>query len=253
MSDGSYFKDALDWYFFRYVTVVCDRTLLIFGGIVAAIVLYCLIEMLRGAFPLVVKDPIFIKAHDQSNYFPSLIHLKPKKGERDFDPEIKTVDEAVAKYLISVYVNDRESYNFSKAEIEDVNRKFNRVRNNSSDSEYRNFQVLMSRDNPESPINNFGQNIAKTVNIESVRFVRKEEKDFTKRAFDYIAGKIPTNAEVRFVATTTRMNENGEVIAESQRYLAKISFAFAGINKEENGKRSVIKFSVNSYQLFKIK
>lgn len=253
VADGTYFKDALNWYFFRYVTAVCDRTLLIFGGIIAAVVLYCLVEMLRSAFPLVVKEPVFIRAHDQSTSFPSLIHLKPKEKEKGYDPELQTVDEAVAKYLLSTYVDDRESYNFSKAEIDDVNRKFNRIRNNSSDSQYQAFQRTMSKENPDSPIYDFGQNVVKTVAIESVRFQRKEEKNFAKRALDYISIKIPTEAEIRFIATTARFDETGETKTEKSRYLAKISFRFDGINKAENGKRSVIKFVVNDYQLFKIK
>jgi len=253
VSDGSYFDDALNWYFFRYVTAVCDRTLLIFGAIIAAVVLYCLVVMLKGAFPLVVKEPIFIRSHDQSVDFPSLVHLKPKQTEKGFDPEIKTVDEAVAKYLLGVYVNDREAYNFSQAEIGDVNRKFNRIRNTSSENEYQAFQLAMSKDNPNSALLNFGQNVAKSVEIESVRFVRDEKEGFTNKALNYLTIQIPTRVEVRFLATTSRVDENGETKLEKERYLAKIGFRFDGISKGESGQRNVIKFIVNDYQLFKIK
>ncbi len=253
VADGSYFKDALDWYFFRYVTVVCDRTLLIFGGIIAAVVLYCLVEMLSNAFPLVVKEPVFVRSHDQSVYFPNLIHLKPKKKEKGYDPELQTVDEAVAKYLLSIYINDREGYDFSKAEIDDVNRKFNRIKNTSSDSQYQAFQLTMSKENPDSPIYNFGQNVVKDIKVESVHFLRKEETDFAQKALSYISVKIPTVAEVRFVATTTSFDQSGEAKVEKLRYLAKINFRFEGISKVEKGQRNVIKFIVNDYQLFKIK
>jgi len=253
VADGSYFEDALNWYFFRYVTAVCDRTLLIFGAIIAAVVLYCLVVMLQNAFPLVVKEPIFIRAHDQSVYFPNLVHLKPKKLEKGFDPEVRTVDEAVAKYLLGVYVNDREAYNFSKAEIDDVNRKFNRIRNTSSDQQYQAFQLEMSKDNPNSPLLNFGQNVAKSVEVESVRFIRDEKEGFTNKALEYLTIQIPTQAEVRFVATTSRVDENGETKSQKERYLAKIGFRFDGISKGESGQRNVIKFVVNDYQLFKIK
>jgi type IV secretory pathway component VirB8 len=253
VADGSYFKDALSWYFFRYVTVICDRTLLIFGGILAAVVLYCLVIMLNSAFPLVVKEPIFIRAHDQASDFPSLVHLKPKEKQAKFDPEIQTVDEAVAKYLLSNYVNDREAYDFSKAEIEDVNQKFAHIRNNSSDSQYQAFQLVMTKENAESPLHNFGQNIVKTVQVESLHFLRNEQQGFANKALNYINVQIPTEAEIRFVATTISVDENDEKKVEKTRYLAKISFRFDGINKDENGVSSVIKFVVNDYQLFKIK
>ena len=53
VDDGSYFKDAVNWYFFRYVTPICDRTLLIFGAMIAFVVLFFLIQMVRSDFPLV--------------------------------------------------------------------------------------------------------------------------------------------------------------------------------------------------------
>ena len=65
-SNGRFFKDALDWYLFRYVSPICDRTLLIFGSILSFIICYIVFEIIKISFPLVVKDPIIIKAKDQS-------------------------------------------------------------------------------------------------------------------------------------------------------------------------------------------
>jgi type IV secretion system protein VirB8 len=252
VDDGSYFKDARDWYFFRYVTPICDRTLLIFGAMIAAVVLYFLIGMVKSAFPLVEHAPVFIKAQDKSRYFPNLVELKPKKGERNYDQSITTIDEAVAKYLISTYIKDREGYDFSKAEIEDVNQKFNRIKNTSSASEYKNFQLVMSKDNPTSSIHQFGQNINKTITIESVRLIKKEPKNFTQKAREFLSSKLPTEAEVRFIATTKSTNEEGDVKNEKERYVAKVNFDFDGVVKGESAV-SVLKFTVNNYQLFKIK
>jgi len=253
VADKSYFKDALDWYFFRYVTAICDRTVLIFGGIIAAVVFYFLIQMIQSAFPLVVKEPIFIRATNQSLYFPNLVHLKPKPEEPGYDPNIKTVDQAVAKYLVGSYVSDREEYDFSKAEIEDVNVKFNRIKNLSSEMEYRKFQLFMSKDNPESPINNFGQPVRRTIEVKSINFISKEPKDFASRALVYLTGKIPSEAEVRLVATVTTINENEEMKVEKQPYLVKLSFTFNGVSRPEKDSLNIIKFVVNSYQLFKVK
>lgn len=252
VKDGSYFKDALDWYFFRYVTPICDRTLLIFGAIIAAFVLFFLIQMVRSAFPLVEAVPIFIEAQDQTVSFPSLARLKPKKNENGYDPGVTTVDEAVAKYLISTYVKDREGYDFSSAEVEDVNRKFTRIRNASSSEEYRNFQLIMSKDNPNSPINQFGQSVVKTIEIKSVKFVKKEATDFASKAREFLSVKIPTEAEVRFVAITkTRNLEDGTSKEERENYASKIRFVFEGVGDAE--KKSMLKFTINNYQLFKVK
>jgi type IV secretory pathway component VirB8 len=249
--DRVYFNDALNWYLFRYVAPICDRTLLIFGAIIAAVVLYFLIILVSGAFPLVVKDPIFIRAGDQTKSFPSLVSLKPKKGKIGYDSEIRTVDEAYAKYLLSAYVKDREGYDFSEAEIEDVNKKFNHIRNLSSASEYRNFQALMSKDNPNSPIRNFGLNIVKTIEIDSVRFLRNDPVDFATKARQYLSNKIPTQVEIRFTASIKNTNSGEKTSIEKERYLAKINFTFDGVNKDvTNG---VIPFAVNTYALYRVK
>jgi type IV secretory pathway component VirB8 len=249
--DGSYFKDALDWYLFRYVSPICDRTILIFGAIVAAVVLYFLIQLVESAFPLVVEEPIYIRSYDQTQHFPNLVPLKPKKGQEGYDPEIKTVDEAYAKYLLSFYVKDREGYDFSKAEIEDVNKKFNHMRNLSSANEYRNFQAVMSKENPNSPIRNFGLNVTKTVEVDSVKFLRTEGTDFQSKARIYLSNQIPTDAEIRFTVITKTVNEDQETRAEKERYLAKINFTFDGINKD--AKNGPLNFAVNTYTLYKVK
>ena len=250
--DGSYFKDALDWYLFRYVSPICDRTILLFGAIVAAVVLYFLIQLVEGAFPLLVEEPIFIRSYDQTKYFPNLVALKPKKGKEGYDPEVQTVDEAYAKYLLSHYVTSREGYDFSKAEIEDVNKKFNHMRNLSSASEYRNFQAIMSKDNPNSPIRNFGMNVNKTIEIDSVKFYRKEAKDLATKARLYLSNDIPTRADIRFTATIKTFDANNEnVSTQKERYLAKINFTFDGVNKDV--KNGPVNFAVNTYMLYKVK
>jgi type IV secretory pathway component VirB8 len=252
VKDKSYFKDGLNWYFFRYVSPICDRAMLFFGGIISVVVCYFLFQMIQSAFPLIVSEPLFLKAHNQSLYYPKLVRLKPNHNMPNYDANIKTVDEAVLKYLLIIYVQDRENYDFSKAEIEDVNKKFNRIKNNSSIEEYKNYQLIMSKDNPNSPINNFGLNVVKKVVIESFRFIREEPKDFTIMAREYLANKIPTKAELRFLATTKSTSTYGEVQEEKERYLARVDFKFYGIEKDSKDSNS-LKFSVNSYKLFKVK
>ncbi|MBM3579774.1 MAG: hypothetical protein FJX34_03265 [Alphaproteobacteria bacterium] len=249
--DGSFFKDALDWYFFRYLTPICDRTLLIFGAIIAVVVLYCLIQMIKSAFPLEIREPVIIRSLDQTQYFPHIIPLRPRKGQDGFDPDIRTVDEAVAKYLLSFYVKDREGYDFSKGDVEEVNKKFNHMRNLSSASEYKTFQLIMSKDNPTSPINDFDRDVVKTIEIDSVKFIRKDAKGFKEQALEFLSNNIPTQTDIRFTATTKTTDDNEETKSDKQRYLAKINFTFDGVNKDDKG--GVVKFAVNSYTLYKVK
>ncbi len=262
VKDGSYFKDGLNWYFFRYVNPFCERTILSCAAIVACVITYCLYVMIEGAFPLVEKRPIIIRSVDQSQYFPNLVPLKPHvkgPGSDRYDPTITTVDEAILKYLISVYISDRESYDYSKAEIEDVNVKFNRIKNTSSDTQYREFQLYMSKDNPDSPILNFGRNVVKTTQVDSLTFIKKEEVGFANKAKNFITTKIPTDADVRFTTTTKTTDDNGVVKVEKQSYIAKINFAFSGAVKDTQKKdpnavqkAETLGFVVKNYKLYKV-
>lgn len=253
VADGSYFKDALDWYMFRYVTPFCERTILVFASILTAVVMFFLVEMIKQAFPLVEEIPIVIRSFDQSRYFPDLVELKSKKGMNGvISSSSDSVDEAVARYLLGSYVKNRENFDFSEAEIQDVNDMFGRIKNVSSLPVYKDFQLFMSKDNPESPINQFGLNVSKKVEIESINFIKQEQKrDFAQMAKNFITVKIPTEAEVRFVATTITKDDNMIVIKQEKvQYLAKINFSFGGINKDR--KEGVLDFMVNGYKLYKV-
>lgn len=250
VKDGSYFKDAMNWYFFRYINPICDRTLLIFGSIIAAVVLFFLVGMIQSAFPLVQRVPIFIQAKDQSLYFPHLVELKPKKNSPNYDPEARSLDEMISKYLIINYVKNREEFDYSKARIEDFNKKFNHIRNTSSVNEYQAFQAFMDKNNPTSPLNQFGKKVTKTIKIESLHFIRKEPKNFADKAMDYLTNKIPTEAEIRFVAITKDFS-SGIMQQENEKYIAKVNFNFAGAASNDKSKN--LDFTVNGYKLFKIK
>ena len=260
VKDGTYFKDGIEWYFFRYVNPFCERTIFSFAAIVACVIFYCLVTMIEGTFPLVEKEPIIVRAIDQSQYFPNLIPLKPHAkgpGSDKYDPTITTVDEAILKYLLTVYISDREGYDYSKAETEEVTNKFKRLRNTSSDTEYREFQLYMSKDNPDSPILNFGEKVSKTIQVNSVRFIKQEPTDLTDKAKNFITAKIPTDTEIRFTSTVKKVDDLGDVKLEKQNYIAKINFTFSGAvkdnskNKDES-KRLNLYFLVKNYKLYKV-
>ncbi|MSP33708.1 MAG: hypothetical protein EXR06_02250 [Rickettsiales bacterium] len=243
--DGSYFKDALDWYMLRYVSPLCDRTTMMFVSIIGAISIFCLIQIIDGLFPLVEKVPIVIRAKDQSRYTPFIKSLR-SAGNKEL-----SVDDAIAKYLLAVYVNDRESYDYRKSEVEDVNRKFNRIKNTSSYSEYKNFQLFMSKDNEGSPLNDFGYNVFRTIETQSVTFVENQNQDYYSKLKTFFESTLPSEAEVRFAATMHSFDENNNEKKETTNYLVKIKFNFSGAHR--NTQSGFMSFVTNSYKLYKIK
>lgn len=246
VENKSYFREALSWYFFRYISPICDRTYLIFGAIASATILFYLFQMYNSAYPLVQKVPIFIKANADAEYFPYIYPLKiavnKNNSERNF-----TADDIVAQYLVKKYVETRESYDFSKSNIAEINDKFTQIKNTSTTDEYRIFQMFMSKDNPNSPIQNFSKNISRTITVESVSIVRQTPNYSINTAKEFIIARIPEEAQVHFIATTKIIDETGSHETKEKFYV-KIRFDFAGINRE---KRDAIKFTVKSYRLFK--
>lgn len=246
VKDKSYFKDAMDWYYLRYVKPLCDRTLMGFTAIIAATSLYFLAQIISNTFPLVEQVPIVIRDHDSSIYRPVIHELKDKnlKG-------IANVDESAAKYLVSTYVIDRESYDYRKSEVKDVNIKFSRVKNVSSYGEYKNFQLFMSKDNAESPLNNFGRDVYRTTEISSVVFAATKPKNYISQLKTLFSTKIPSEAEIRFTTTTHIAKMDGGEDQIKENFLAKVKFDFAGIDR--NAKSGILNFVVNDYKLYKIK
>lgn len=248
VENKSYFKDALDWYFFRYTRPIYERTILMISSIVSIFVVVIVVQMISSSFPLIERVPIVVAAKDQTTYYPRLIKLKKAEDGKEVN-----VDELVVRYLAEQYVVTREAHDYSTASIEDVNTKFSYIRNNSSADEYRNFQNVMSRDNPDSPLRYFGQPARKIVEIDSVQIIKDVKSgDLIAMARDFFKNIIPKEAEVRFTVIT-QIKDQPDV---KERFLVKMSFNFSPVerlNDKDSGKKDgFLKFIVNKYQLFKI-
>ena len=251
ITTGQYFKDGRDWYIFRYVNPICDRTTLIIGMTILLFTIYSVKNILDSIFPLVISQPIFVSPKDPTIYQTKIVKLKPRKGEAGFDPEIQTVDESIIKYLISIYVKDRESFDFRSGETEIVNKKFNRIKTNSTFREYKNFQSIMSKENKESPMHNFGKNVVKKVFFESITFKRKEGKNAFEKALFFIANSVPLEASVRFSTEVKTTDDLGQIEKKYQKYLAKIKYDYTPVYK--NDKQPSVAFTINQYVLYKVK
>lgn len=262
VKEDVYFNDALDWYLFRYLSPICDRTKLLIGGILALIVCYSLYEVIDSSFPLVEEKPIFVWEKDASVYFPYLVKLKPKEGEKGYDPVIQTVDEAVLKYLVRLYVTERESFEFVKFDSivelnSELTRKRNYIEEQSSLEEYNNnYRLVVSNSSPRSPINHFGEKISKTVEIRSIKIIKEEYTDFASQAKNFLTYTIPDKAEVYFDLVTTDYEDEFNPKVTKEGFLAKMTYSFDGARLEPfkgDDDKQKLNFKVTKYRLFKIK
>jgi type IV secretory pathway component VirB8 len=249
--NGNYFKDARDWYIFRYITPICDRALLGILIIIICSTLYTIKIIGESIFPLVVSQAIFIPPNDPTIYETKLTKIRPKKNEANFDAEVQTFDESILKYLIVNHIKNRESFDFRKGKIEDVNKKFSHVKNNSTFREYKNFQAIMSKDNKNSPIHFFGKNVIRNITINSIKFKRREGKNAIEKALFYIANSPPLEADVDFTTTTIFINDINEKDYKYERFLVKIKYDYQQIFK--NTQQPNISFTINQYSLYRMK
>ena len=245
--EGVYFKDALDWYLFRYINPLCDRTVMVFIAFIAAVAMFFLVQIINNTFPLIEKVPIVVRAKDATASYPYIRPLKNHQAKT-----VDTVDNAIAIYLLAVYVANRDCYDYRKGKVEDVNQKFNRLKNTSSFNEYKTFQAFMSKENPASPLNNFGQNVYRIIQNESVTLIKNEHRDYYSKFKNFFSVELPSEAEIRFTAITKTTDEtNSNPKEERVNYLAKIKFDFSGADRK--AKAGVLNFSVTGYKLYRIK
>jgi type IV secretion system protein VirB8 len=241
VANGSYFKDARDWYIFRYVLPICERTTLFFVAIVAGIITYVLAMTIINSFPIKEQVNIIIRPKDQAVYVPYIKKLRDSV-------ELRNVDEVVAKYLLTKYLEKRENYNFREINLTKLNNRLNYIKNNSSDAEYKKFQNFLSKDNPESPMLYYGRDFQRIVNIESVSFKRDQKDNLLDKAIDFIPNKIPSQVDIRYTITNKVNSRNVGIT----RYLTRINFKFSGVDAKNKAK-SQLNFTVISYKTYKIK
>lgn len=251
VGSGQFFKDSLDWYLFKYVTPICDRAFLIVCIIILSSTLYIIKEINDAVFPLTSAQPIYIPARNNDNFLPRIVKLKPKPTETNYDPEIKTFDDSILKYLLINYVKDREEFDFSKGKIEDVNRKFNHIKATSKLREYKNFQSIMSRDNKNSPMQYFGKEARRTVKIKSIKFYRQQPQNLAQNILFFIISPIPTEVDVEFDANFSIIDDEGNLKNTNEQLLAKIRYEYQPVLL--NNKQSSISFNVSQYALYRVK
>lgn len=239
--DGSYFKDARDWYIFRYVQPVCERTILFFIAVISGFVTYVLVMTILNSLPIKQEVAVIIRPKDQSLYFSVITPLRDSA-------ELKNIDEAVSKYLLTEYIKKREGYDFRKTNIEALNNQMNYIKNNSSIQEYRDFQAFLSKNNPDSPITYFGRDFQRLVDVKSVEFLQTKTDTLIDTARYFVASDLPSNANIKYTVTT-KINS---ITTSTKQYLVKINFKFSGVNSKKSSDLN-LDFTVISYKVYKIK
>jgi type IV secretory pathway component VirB8 len=150
--------------------------------------------------------------------------------------------------LIENYVKERESYDFRKGNMNELNNKLEFIRNNSSSKEYRNFKKYFNRSNPQSPVRFFGKNAYSEVDIISVSFIKEQNQNLVKLAQDFLYINLAKEAIIDYKIKTYFNNK-----PSSLRRRVKISFSFPGISDKSGALKKELDFSVNNFAYLKTK
>lgn len=242
VNDGSYFKDGFNWFCALYLRPIVDRTFFVFMSIMGVIITYHVIGLVFMFLPLKEDIYISIREKDLTKYATSIYDLSNNQ-------ETESTDEDVLKYLITNYVIERETHNYKSANINDMNTKLEKIKNNSSSDVFSEFRSFMSRENQSGPFYFFGKNIETTVEINSFKFIRIHRESLIKRIIDYFNVKLlPIRAEVYY---TLKTHVGDKVTSEKRK--AVVSFKFSGIEYDSKTEQYLpVKFAVTSYKNYKV-
>ncbi len=221
IQNGQYYKDAREWYSFRYLAPVTERSLLFVITLVAILSGIIAVVTSKSMFPTMTEVPVVVKVDDAIDHYTAIHRL----SDRDATGVIPY--NAVAQYLVEHYVRIRESYDYTQFEPQ-----YLRMRGASSKKVFREFQQEMSLENPNSRTVRLGRHSTRTVLVTKFQFA--EDNDLMHKAW------------VTFETETM----GGGQDAIKEMWAAEISFTMTDVDTARDTKK--MEFRVTNYKVKKL-
>lgn len=162
VEDGSYFKDALEWYSCRYIYPFTSRSAMLLIVIFFIFASYVMLKVTHHDYQH-KQYPLPIYAEDEVLYIPKIKSISTQK---------EPINISVARYLSSKYVTFREGYNPNDF-IELLNKEvlLKKIKALSSKKIFNDYQNFMNPDiNPDSPIIFYKGHTQRIISIKNVEF-----------------------------------------------------------------------------------
>lgn len=177
--DGSYYKDAREWYARHYLFPITERSFLIITTAVLTVMFTISVMNISLISGVSEEIPFPIKIENTTDYFP---YIKPIAEQSD------DTQSAVARYLISEYIKAREEYSYHDNKQGKLKQVLKHVKSSSAKEVLDEYQNYMSVTNPYSPIIRYGDNIERTIEIKSFKFL-SGDRNSGKVAVKFEAGE----------------------------------------------------------------
>lgn len=161
LRNGSYFKEAHNWYAGKYIYPETERSMMLLFAITALLALIPIVILLKTTAEANNKVPFPIPVSNLTETIPVITPLTQK----DESPQ-----EAVAKYLISDYIKSREEYIYSAMNGDKLKRLLKKIKSSSAKSVLNEYVSYMSERNPYSPLVRYKDHTNRYITIKSISF-----------------------------------------------------------------------------------
>ena len=244
VENGNYFKDSYDYFCISYLKPITDRTFYIFVSVIGICIIYFVLLIIINSFSIKEEMYITIKENDLTKYQTDIVDLTKYK-------ESQSTDEEILQYLITNYVKERETHNYKSGNINDINTKLVKIRNNSSGDVFNEFKQFMSRDNANGPYYYFGKSIETKVDIKKFNYIRYVPKNFFEKIKNFFSIKmlLPIRAEVYYDLI---INNGEKKIINKRKAVITYKYSTFEYDKDKD-KYSAVKFYVTSYKNYIVK
>ncbi|RYE05780.1 MAG: virB8 family protein [Rickettsiaceae bacterium] len=164
IKSGKYFKDAREWYSFKYLHPLSQRSFLLLICLIYLLLLLGAAYSLNNILPLI----------NQVRYSLSTVSYQSSANIIKADSLGNNALASIADVLVRDYIKVRESYNY-----DDLRKQFTYIQNSSTRIVFRKFSSYMNMDNPDSPVTRYQKYIKKSVNILSVHYPSDRTAEIT--------------------------------------------------------------------------
>jgi type IV secretion system protein VirB8 len=216
IESGDYFKDARNWYNWKYILPMTHRVWLFYIFLLSFIMLITLGVNINNLLPIKQKLTYAIN-----------VSSDVEKGETkakvlEMDKLYGTPTRFIANNLLANYVMKREEFNY-----EELDGQVEYVQKNSSRLTFKRFYNYMNVNNPESPVMRYQQYATRKIQITDMKFI------------------TDTNVVVSFNSVA---KDSSNKAFENLKWEANIRFDMGEVGKRLNS-GSKFKFIVTDYNL----
>lgn len=164
VKSGKYFEDAREWYNFKYLYPLSQRSFLLLICSIYLLLLIGAASILYNLFPLVNQVRYSLNTTSYQNSANII-----KASSLDNNPLA-----SIADVLVKDYLKVRESYNY-----DDLRKQFTYIQNSSTRIVFRKFSSYMNMDNPDSPVTRYQKYIKKSIDIMAVHYLTDRTAEIT--------------------------------------------------------------------------